>query len=56
MLVEDVEADSAVVDVEVAFSFLVETFCLDESLLEELDWDELSTFFLMDFLDMTATE
>jgi hypothetical protein len=55
---EDVEDDS--VAVEVAFSFLVETFCLDESLAELLDElldsDEVSTFFLIDFFDMTATE
>ena len=55
---DDVEADS----VEVAFSFLVEVFCLAEwspALFEELDWDELSAvdvFFLMDFFEMTATE
>ena len=56
LLFEDVEAEFSL-DVEVAFSFLAETFYLDESpLFAELDWDELSTFFLIDFFDMTATE
>ena len=56
---EDVAVDGSV-EVEVSFLlFLVEMFCLDESpelLLEELDCDEVSIFFLIDFLDITATE
>ena len=43
---DDVDADS--VDVEVAFSFLFDMFCLEDespALLEELDWDELSMVF-----------
>lgn len=48
------------VDVDVDFSFLVELLCFDESLLEELDCEALllllSPFFLVDFLETTATE